>query len=57
MPTKQEWKCYITLLENERKKASKKALIAEHPTVRKGWEQVGIAIKEAIVLMRRELER
>lgn len=57
MATKAELKCYIALLENERKKASRKALLAEQPSVRVGWEHIGLALRCAIELMRREAEK
>lgn len=53
--TKAEKKCFITLLRNERKKASKKAMLAEHPSVRMGWDQVGQALNWAVELMERDL--
>lgn len=53
--TKSELKCYIALLENEKKKACRKAGIAELPSVRTGWEHIGRALEVAIDLMRREV--
>lgn len=55
MPNKAEIKCYIALLENEKKKAGKMAMIAELDSVRIGWQHIGRALDHAIALMRREV--
>ena len=52
---KAEIKCHIALLENEKKKACKKAALAELPSVQIGWKHVAKALDYAIALMRREV--
>ena len=51
-----EIRCYIALLENERKKASMKAKISDLASVKTGWEQVALALQNAVDRLQKEVE-
>lgn len=55
--TKKELREDIAILEQERKKASRKALMAEAPFLRKDWERLALALRHAVEALTREETR